>query len=266
MDVKIKKTTLGILSSLSLLLFLSLIGVYPLWAQSSENGISEPEPGSVLSGIVIINGTARDPNFLRFEIAFFQETSPAAEWIVFAQGDQPVMEGTLALWDTTIGGEENPVFPDGRYQLRLRVVRTDYNYGEYYVSGLEISNYSATPTITPTLPSEASTPTLPPGTALAATLQAGAEALPSLTPFPTPSPLATPVNNSFGTEITTEEEEPGGLFGQLSKIDVSRFGSAFGLGARIVVYAFISLGAYLVLRRLIRWLRRQFLTPHHGRK
>ena len=243
-----------------------LIGALPLWAQSSTNGISEPKPGDILSGIVLIEGTAGNPDFLRFELAFFQESRPEADWIVFAQGDQPVTDGTLSVWDTTIGGEDNPVFPDGQYQLRLRVVRTDYNYGEYYVPDLEISNLSPTPTITPTVQLEAITPTLLPGTALAATLQSGAEILPSLTPFPTPSPLATPESGLIDLDNGTEEGENKGLLDQLSGIDTGQFGTAFGLGVRIVAYAFLCLGAYIVLRKVLRWLWRVLLRNWHERR
>ena len=53
-----------------------------------------------------------------------------------------MLNGPLAIWDTTVGREINaPVWPDGRYRLRLRVVRTDYNYDEYFVTDLFFIQY-----------------------------------------------------------------------------------------------------------------------------
>ncbi|MCA9960989.1 MAG: hypothetical protein KC443_18240, partial [Anaerolineales bacterium] len=115
-------------------------------SQPGANGITQPTSGAAVSGVVTVTGTAVDPNYLRYELAFRAESGTAGDWVVFAEGDQPIQNGILAIWDTTIGRNVNaPVWPDGRYQLRLRVVRTDYNYSEYFVTGLIISN-SGTPT------------------------------------------------------------------------------------------------------------------------
>ena len=94
-------------------------------AAQTGNGIYEPADGDTVSGIVAVRGTAVHPQFLRYELAFLQISSPGSDWIVFAQGDQPVQDDTLALWDTTVGQPASPVFPDGKYRLRLRVVRED---------------------------------------------------------------------------------------------------------------------------------------------
>lgn len=231
-----------------------------VWAQS-QNGIFNPAPGDVISGIVLIEGTAVHPDFLRYEIAFRQDFNPNADWIVFAQGDRPVVEGTLAIWDTTVGGEAAPVFPDGRYRLRLRVVRNDYNYDEYFVTDLIIANSNltptVTPTITPTLSSAVETPLS--STAVAATLQAETGVLPTLTPFPTPSRLSTPVDSALGPAIPADgaSDDGGGLLAQLVGIEISRFGRAFWFGVTIVAYAFVGLAIYLLLRALLRWIRRR---------
>jgi hypothetical protein len=227
----------------------------------SQNGITEPARGDIISGIVLINGTAVHPDFLRYEIAFRQDFNPGADWIAFAQGDRPVVEDTLAIWDTTVGGEAAPVFPDGRYRLRLRVVRSDYNYDEYFVTDLIIANSNltptVTPTITPTIRSAVETPLS--STAVAATLQAETGILPTLTPFPTPSRLATPVDSQLGPSVPGggTSDEGGGLLGQIAGIDVSLFGRAFWFGVTIVAYAFVGLALYLILRALFRWIRRK---------
>ena len=250
---------IGFLCGLSLWWFL------PVQAQAT-NGIVQPAPGDVLSGIVIIQGTATDASFLRYELAFFNESGANSDWIVFAQGDQPVIDGTLAVWDTTVGRGSNRVFPDGRYQLRLRVVRQDYNYDEYFVANLTIANESGTPTATPTITTTIPVVTVTPGirdTALPEITQPAPDTLPSLTPFPTPSPQATPVNEPLGPGSEGDaggQEEQRGIFEQLSGIDTGRFGQAFWQGARWVAYAFAILAAYLLLRGALRRLWRLLLN------
>jgi hypothetical protein len=238
-----------------------LLGPAMAHAQA-QNGITEPAAGDVLSGIVIVRGTAFDPDFLRYEIAFYR----AGSWIVFAEGDRPVVDGTLAIWDTTVGAPNNPVFPDGSYELRLRVVRQDYNYSEYFVSALTISNEG---TVTPTATVTASaTPLSPdqPGVTATARLDEPiirATVLPSLTPFPTPSPEATPrsvLSGAADEPATTGESEERGLLTRLRDVDYGRFGRAFWLGARLAFYAFVLLGGYLLLRWLLRLLWRLLTT------
>jgi hypothetical protein len=246
-----------------LLIFLSCLGLLfaPVEAQT-PNGISAPVSGDVLSGIVIVQGTAADANFLRYELAFLNETGSGSDWIVFAQGDQPVVNGTLAVWDTTVGSGANRVFPDGRYQLRLRVVRQDFNYDEYFVTNLTIANDTVTPSPTPTLtttaPQETATPQTA-ETALPVLTQPAPDVLPSLTPFPTPSPQATPVNEPLGPGDDGsggETEERQGVFEQIAGIDVEQFGTAFWQGVRIVAVAFGLLAAYVLLRGAFRRLWR----------
>jgi hypothetical protein len=148
-------------AALFLLVWLLLPALPVLQTQTA--GISAPVSGSTLSGVVLVQGTAANANFLRYELAFLQESNSGAGWIVFADGSQPVVEGTLAVWDTTVGRNVGaPVFPDGRYQLRLRVVRNDFNYDEYFATGLTIANNVAAPvaTVTPQPPAPVPTVTL----------------------------------------------------------------------------------------------------------
>jgi hypothetical protein len=236
------------------------VAVIPKAVQAqSRSGISEPAQDDVLAGVVIVRGTAADPDFLRYEVAFLREGGPADDWIVFAQGDRQVFDDTLAVWDTTVGLPTNPVFPDGRYRLRLRVVRNDYNYEELFVSGVFVENGTGTPTVTITSTLAAGTAVRPGGTALAATLQSRPGNLPTLTPFPTPSPQATPENASLGPGEATNDTDSsgqGGLLGQLTSIDTGRFGRAFFMGVRLVALAFAALAAYLLLRAIFRRLWR----------
>lgn len=243
--------------------FLICLGILaaPALAQA-QNGFTQPVSGDVLSGVVIVQGTATDSSFLRYELAFLNESGLNSDWIVFAQGDQPVIEGTLAVWDTSVGSASNRVFPDGRYQLRLRVVRQDFNYDEYFATNLTIANDSGTPTATATLTTtgttEASTPQAV-ETNLPVLTQPAPDVLPSLTPFPTPSPQATPVNEALGPGSggnSGEEPERQGVFEQIGGVDTSQFERAFWQGVRLVALAFIVLAAYILLRAIFRRLWR----------
>lgn len=233
--------------------------VVPAFAQAS--GITSPAFGDTLSGIVLVEGTANHPNFLRYELAFLAESSPNRDWIVFAEGGQSILNGTLAIWDTTVGRNIGAaVFPDGRYQLRLRVVRQDYNYDEYFVTNLTISNDQATPTPTldPAITVTVSAVATP--TAVNPLLEVRPTVLPSLTPFPTPTQLAlaenagTPPNPNASVDST--ESQPPGILGQLAAIDTSQFSQAFWQGVQWVTGFFGLMGLYLILRGMGRWLRR----------
>jgi len=241
---------------------LGMVAVNPAEAQS--NGINSPAAGETISGVVTVTGTAVDPNYLRYELAFLNEANPGAGWIVFAEGSQPVNNSTLAVWDTTVGQNVGAsVFPDGRYQLRLRVVKTDYNYDEYFVRDLSISNAGPTPTPTPDETALAVTATAGEAGSPQASESEGDSGifnpptpLPSLTPFPTLTPQATPVSLTSGVPTPTAVE--GGVMGQLESVDTSQFGHAFWGGVRLTVLIFGLFAAYLLLRSVGRRLWRRY--------
>ena len=65
------------------------------------------------------------------------------EWVPIGQAHEtPVIDGQLGIWYTT-------TVPDGAYKLRLRVVRRDGSYNEYFVRNLCVFNTvpEATPTV-----------------------------------------------------------------------------------------------------------------------
>jgi hypothetical protein len=248
---------------LTLTVLLLKTAVFSLKAQS-ESGITQPVAGSEVSGVVPIVGSADAPNYLRYELAFRYVSNPAADWIVFAEGNEPVRNGTLAIWDTTVGREAGvPVFPDGRYQLRLRVVTADYNYDEYFVGDLVVANDQPTPTPTAESAEEEALPA--PATLAATAVFQPVEALPSLTPFPTttplPGPLETPTVSLLGEQ---PEASSGGLFGQIEAIDTGRFGRAFWLGVGVVGFLFGLMALYLLLRAIGRRLWQWFWTRNNN--
>lgn len=226
---------------------------FPVQAQQ-RNGIAEPPSGETLAGVVVVRGSAEHPDFLRYELAFRRQGAPGDDWIVFAEGSQPVGDGTLAVWDTTVGRDSGaPVFPDGVYELRLRVVRSDYNYDEYFVSGLILRNADATPTATPSTP----TPVVVTAEAQPDATFGAIEPLPSLTPFPTPTPLPTPPRAPLpviGSDNT--DTDTAGILDQLNSLESNRFVRAFGLGITLVLLAFGLLAFYLIVRAIWRRLWR----------
>ena len=247
-------------------IFVAVYLLITLWAnvtaQQPANGITEPAAGETIAGVVVVQGTATDPDWLRYELAFRPEFAANDDWIVFADGDQPIIASTLAIWDTTVGRNTgSPIFPDGSYRLRLRVVRTDFNYDEYFVTNITISNDEATPTptMTPTETIEGAAvfPTTAPNHTPAPFQQP--TTIPTLTPFPTPSPLPTSANAPLGPDIP-ENDSSGGILAQLENVEVGRFTTAFWLGAKWVAILF-GLGAgYLLLRWLLRRLWRFIWT------
>ena len=235
--------------------------------QTAVNGITAPLPGETVAGVVEVRGTAVHPDYLRYELAFLYLDSGAGDWIVFADGDQPVVQGVLAIWDTTVGQNIGaPVFPDGRYQLRLRVVKTDYNYDEYFVTDIVVSNAGPTPTPTPDETGVAATQTAvsAPATPFSSSDSSFQQAtpLPSLTPFPTLTPRATPAANA-ATPAAAVGSSSGGVVGQLSQADWSRLSSGFATGVRITAVLFLIGILYLLLRAVSRrgwrwfWHRRR---------
>lgn len=247
---------------LTLVVFCLTTAVLPIQAQA-DNGITEPAPGSDIAGTVLVIGTAAHPDYLRYELAFRNVSNPAADWIVFAEGSEPVVNGALAVWDTTVGRDIGaPVFPDGRYQLRLRVVKTDYNYDEYFVSDLIIANNEPTPT--PTAEGLEAEDLPAPATLAATAVFQPSEPLPSLTPFPTATPLPGPLETPAASVLGGEEvSTSGGLLGQLETVDAGRFGRAFWLGVGIVGFLFGLMALYLLVRAMGRRVWQAFWMKKH---
>ena len=227
-----------------------------------QNGITAPAVGEVVAGVVLVKGTATDINFLRYELAFTNLARPGSEWIVFAQGEHQVISDTLAVWDTSVGSETVPIYPDGPYELRLRVVKSDYNYNEYFATNLIVSNKTATPTPTADITATiefTGTPT--PVSGASGPIIVPPDVLPSLTPFPTPSPLATSAGQLLGPAANGEEpDNEQGIFQQIFDIDFSQYGRAFWRGAIIAGIVFGFLAAYLLARGFFRRLWRGIQT------
>ena len=197
------------------------LALFHLPVAAQVAGITAPGAGQVIGGVVIVQGTASSNDFLRYELAFLRDDDPGTGWIVFADGDQQVFDGTLAVWDTTVGQNVNaPVFPDGSYQLRLRVVRTDFNFDEYFAGNLIVQNGTAVevatqeplpppPTETP-LPTDEPAPQPPTEVPTDVPVEAPTAVAPVEEGAPTAAPVevAPPTATPFPTETPTPAPTP----------------------------------------------------------
>ncbi len=108
----------------SLIFFILLLATSTqVYAQGGEYVyVTRPANGETVSGIAIITGAADYANFEKYEI--FLKSGQNLSWI--ATGFAPVNNGYLARWDTRN-------YQPGTYQLVIRKVRTNSNYGDDYI-------------------------------------------------------------------------------------------------------------------------------------
>jgi hypothetical protein len=201
--------------------------------------ITSPRDRAAVRGLVPIEGSATHPQFQKYEVHYGPEPNPGDQWTPI-QGSPfsvPVVQGRLGLWDTTI-------IPDGLYSLRLRVVRLDGNYDEYFVRGIQVLNTrpteTSTPEATPTSAEPTNTPEPTPTVVIAVPTVLSPTPRPSSTPLPTAPPTDTP--------------EPLDLpFQNVSSA------ACWGVGATAAV--FVGIGLFFALKSslasLARWLSRR---------
>jgi hypothetical protein len=193
--------------------------------------ITSPVLDTEIAGLAQIAGTAVDPAFVQYELAYALDPPTGEEsW----QPIQPpiaqqVVDGILGAWDTT-------QVADGVYQIRLRVVRTDGTTLDDQVR-VRVINATAIPTPTET---PVASPTEPPPTATAGPSPTSViwqpptrTPRPSMTPGgPTPTPRPFAIENSPFTP--------------------DRLSAAAGNGFLIGLAAFVGLALYLIIRLALR--------------
>jgi outer membrane biosynthesis protein TonB len=204
--------------------------------QEPQAVITSPRDRAVVRDKVSIQGTATHSQFWKYEVAYGPEPNPGEQWILIgAVHETQVVDNVLETWDTTL-------LPDGNYSLRLRVVRRDGNYGEYFVRQISVANTQPTDTPTPEVtPTPTDTPTpLPPTPTIIIELPI----LPSPTHRPVPTaaqvirPTPTPASSFFNIELPD-------------------LGGAFCWGAGAAAFAFLLVGLLALLRRLFSLLFRR---------
>lgn len=103
----------------------------PTLAFAPQAGISQPRSGAEVGGVVAFRGIVPAADLLRWEMAW----SPAGleQWQFLVSASNPVANGVLARLDLS-------QLPSGQYDFRLRIVRSDTNYTDYYVRNLRVNN------------------------------------------------------------------------------------------------------------------------------
>jgi hypothetical protein len=224
-------------------LMIMLVSGWPaLRAQAAPPGqeplavISSPRNNSQVShGQVLIMGSADHPQFWKYEVAYGPEPNPGDQWtLIGAVQESPVVGDVLARWDTD-------ALPDGVYSLRLRVVRRDGNYDEFFVRGVTLTS---APTVTPTPQKamETATPTLTP-TPLPPTPTILVEQ-PTMAPTPTLRPMVTPPTPASRPTVAIS----------INSLGLESLGDAFCLGAQIAGVVFLLFGLLSLMRRLVLML------------
>jgi hypothetical protein len=252
----------------TLLLMGSLWPAQPVMAQS---GITSPTSGAAVSGDVAIMGTAVIDPFQKYELHFKLEPSGDDAYIYFAGATTPVSNGQLGVWQT--GG-----LAPGTYSLRLRVVKTDGNYAEYFAANISVNQNapSPTPQVSPTSSEPTPTP-IPTATFTPApqpTVAVGQVDQPQLGDTPTPEPTDAAVallpipTSSNGQSLTNTLEAPADLQNEASQGNVTReLGEALSLstlrgkffnGMRISAALFLGVIALYGGKRLFDWVWTQF--------
>lgn len=93
---------------------------------AANNGLLRPREGEVVQGDVRVQGIADDPTFRKWQLDLVNPTTGDDTFLAWNRDPKPT-RGGLTTFDSTR-------YPDGVYQLRLRVVRGDYNYSEYFTT------------------------------------------------------------------------------------------------------------------------------------
>lgn len=101
-------------------------------------GITSPRTGEVVSGAVPVIGTADTGDFQRYELYYKPAFADDSAYLYLDDGPEPIFDDQLAIWDTS---DLTP----GEYTLRLRVVKEDGNYAEYFAENIMVN-----PDVTPT--------------------------------------------------------------------------------------------------------------------
>ncbi len=160
-----------------------------------SSGISAPAAGSTVGGDVVVIGTATDANFQRYEVSYSAGPSGAATFAYLGGNTEQVVDGPLAIWETSD-------LPSGTYTLRLRVIKTDGNYDEYFVENI-IVDQSPTPTATP-IPTD--TPIPPTATPTSAVTPTRAAPTATIAPSTVLTTTESAVDETDGLTTTVETE------------------------------------------------------------
>jgi hypothetical protein len=202
-------------------------------AQDVSAKITSPKAGDPLFGLVSIRGTASNANMQRYTLEWDSQDTATDTWLLIAGPiTQQVKDGVLAQWNTTN-------VPDGRYQIRLRVILRDGTVLSDIVQNLRVQNKQ--PTALPTILPSATTvpPTLPP--------TAGPSPTPLIqqppTSTPRPAVVAPPPTAGPPTDVPDEPQ----LVVAFNSVQ-----NAFCAGVYLAIIGFAILIGYSAIRMRVR--------------
>ncbi|HOT92768.1 MAG TPA: hypothetical protein PLJ78_10320 [Anaerolineae bacterium] len=235
-----------------------LAGVGQGWAaplpQESMWVITYPPEGSVVSGLVPIQGTATHPNFRSYAVLYapgdrvtgstaWDQQNPIA-WGITTM----VINGTLGTWDTTR-------LPNGKYVLALAVWNTTSDTPDvYFINNLTVQNAPPTPTTEPTPEPTATSIAAAPTTEVAAPIAPTVQQPPTATPRPTPT---------LGPNVTPVASDGEG--GNKLKLDISldSIKETFITGVKLAILLYVLGGMYVIIKAAVRYfLRLSRRKPH----
>jgi peptidoglycan/xylan/chitin deacetylase (PgdA/CDA1 family) len=126
------------------LLLASLAGGRPADAASAAGGIVTPAAGDAVRGVVPVAGVAQGPDFARWQLDLLPGGDAGrATWL--GAGETPAAAASPLL------AFDSARFADGAYTLRLRVVRGDGNYDEFFTP-ITVANSLPAPAARPATP------------------------------------------------------------------------------------------------------------------
>jgi hypothetical protein len=243
----------------------------PRAALAQESGITSPSTGASIGGDVPVMGTAVIEPFQKYELHYKLEPSNDDAYIYFTGATTPVVNGQLGVWQA--GG-----LPPGVYSLRLRVVKNDGNYAEYFAKNLSVnpsSSAAAAPTATPTpgeptptpIPTATFTPAPQPTPAVGAVAQPAIEEPATPTPeavavVPAPAadqPAAGSPDAVGGVAPAAGADADSSLTRELGEaLSLNRLRAQFFNGMRFSAALFLGLLALYGGKRLFDWVWTQF--------
>lgn len=233
--------------------------IAPRVTAQSQSEISSPATGSSISGDVPIMGTAVIEPFQKYELHYKLEPSGDDAYIYFDGATSPVQGGQLGTWRAS-------ALPPGTYSLRLRVVKADGNYAEFFSPSISVNQGPApTPTSdepTPTpIPTATFTPAPQPTVAVGNVEQPALEnpLVPTATPTATPESLAVAIDPEAAAEgdaAVADAATEGSVTRELGEaLGVERLREAFATGARFSAMIFLVIGLIYLVRWLLGTLR-----------
>lgn len=182
-----------------------VLGSFALQTDKAVIQVDSLQAGDVLQGVVSIQGTVKAEQFSHYEVSFAYASDTTGTWFLIAQGSQPVENGLLASWDTSL-------ITDGDYRLRVLIRLLDGSSEELLLPNIRVRNYTVVET--KVIPAELTVLTASPATE---------------TPTATQT-VETAANMPFA-----------GNPGSISEAD---FGKMLAVGASISVLLFILFGLY----------------------